>query len=131
MFRFWLISVDLWVLSNSPKIYLTGRNKSVRSLTISRLNSSKLAFTLIFQKRRSYYWFCMIPCTLIQIELQMEISLFNMFVYFTSFNMKENLHSCYVHNQRRKTSLNCMFYSCRLFYTVLNVSYKYNLSLWE
>ena len=50
MFRFWLISVDLWVLSNSRKIYLTGRNKSVRSLTISRLNSSKLAFTLIFQK---------------------------------------------------------------------------------
>lgn len=50
MFRFWLISVDLWVLSNSPKIYLTGRNKSVRSLTIPRLNSSKLAFTLIFQK---------------------------------------------------------------------------------
>ena len=38
------------VLSNSPEIYLTGRNKSVRSLTISRLNSSKLAFTLIFQK---------------------------------------------------------------------------------
>lgn len=40
----------------------------------------------------------MIPCTLIQIELQMEISLFNMFVQFTSFNMKENLHLCYVHN---------------------------------
>ena len=31
----------------------------------------------------------MSPCTLIQIELQMEISLFNMFVHFTSFNMKE------------------------------------------